>query len=479
MTKLIIVGAPGPATLPPPFISDLQHWWDFTDASQVFQDVGGVTPSGDTDPILRVNNKGYDGQPLIDAASQLTYTVDLLPGINVGSNAGLTPLTTILNNALSTTGATVVIILRSQDGVTVNPLKWEFGGDVSQIQADIDGSGNWEVQFDLADERDTTKPVVTDELLSVYGAIAGSFLDYRAAGAPLQSGTSGYPVTDAGLTLTVGDFTGNIAEILIYDFKLSASQQAALDQRNNVKYDGLPEIITPPPAFLPPNLPGLQHWFDFTDPTQVFQDVAGVVPATNGSLIERINNKGFDGEPIAKAGPNVPTWLTGFVNGLPVMQNLVGVANDLNQIMTNGTFPGGLGWAMTIRAQNAVASHFPFGWGTTPPAQHGVFLDSVGPTWDIDASGSMFSTTKAVVNNEWVYVYGEHGPSVRWSAFASNLPEQTGLLGYSAIPPGTLMRIGDIVGEVGEVLVYDSQQTPTTRLAIRTYFDSKYGVMPF
>ena len=96
MTKLIIVGAPGPATLPPPFISDLQHWWDFTDASQVFQDVGGITPSGDGDPILRVNNKGYDGQPLIDAVSQLKYTEDLLPGINVGTNIGLLPLITVL-----------------------------------------------------------------------------------------------------------------------------------------------------------------------------------------------------------------------------------------------------------------------------------------------------------------------------------------------------------------------------------------------
>lgn len=487
MTKLIIVGAPGPATLPPPFISDLQHWWDFTDASQVFQDVGGVTPSGDTDPILRVNNKGYATQPLIDAASQLTYTVDLLPGINVGSNAGLAPLTTIINSALSTDGITVVLIVRSQDGVTSNPLKWEFGGDVSQIQADIDGSGNWEIQFDLADERDTVKSVVADELLSVYGAIKGGSLDYKASGAPLQSGSSGYPVTSIGLTLTVGDFTGNIAEVLIYDFKMSVSQQAALEQRNNTKYDGLPVTIpsTPPP----PALANLLHWVDAADAGTVWADLAGTIPATNGVTVERIDNKGIRGTPFLRVGFGGVEYKTSVLNGL----NVIEFTSANGQLTITAESPGlaisttGFTTAMVARRRaNQVAGNSIL-WRWSP------FGGVPGPGLRLKAGSNDFISQIDGVPDEqlvptsvldtWYLFYISFDPAgaVDDAKFGSPGPEVLLPLGNPTdIPDLSDVRWGtsNVTMENVEAWFWDRPLTLAERAALVSYADTKYGALP-
>jgi len=486
MTKLIIVGAPGPATLPPPFISDLQHWWDFTDASQVFQDVGGITPSGDGDPILRVNNKGYDGQPLIDAASQLIYTEDLLPGINVGSNAGLLPLITVLNNALSTDGITVVLIVRSQDSATVNPLKWEFSGDVSQIQADIDGSGNWEVQFDLADERDTVKSVVPDELLSVYGAIKGGSLDYKASGAPLQSGSSGYPVTDAGLTITVGDLTGNIAEVLIYDFKLSVSQQAALEQRNNTKYGGLPVII--PSAPPPPAVGNLLHWVDATDAGTVWADAGATIPATNGVTVERIDNKGSRGTPFLRVGFGGVTYLTGVVNGL----NVIEFTSSNGQLTITAESPGlaisGTGFtsALITRRRGTVPAGNPILWRWSP------FAGSPGPSLRLKG-GSQDLAADVTGNPEeilvgasgldtWYLIYISVDPVGADDAkFGSPGPEIITPFGVPTdIPDLSDVRWGtsNITMENVEAFFWDRPLTLAERAALVSYADTKYGALP-
>lgn len=472
--------------MPPPFISGLQHWWDFTDASQVFQDVGGVTPSGDTDPILRVNNKGYDGQPLIDAASQLTYTVDLIPGVNVGTNTGLLPLVTVLNNALSTDGITVVIVLRSQDGVTTNPLKWDFGGDVSQIQADIDGSGNWEIQFDLADERDTTKPVVTDELLSVYGAIKGGSLDYKASGTPIQSGSSGYPVTDPLLTLTVGEFSGNIAEILIYDFKLSTSQQSDLDRRIDSKYKGLPQFIpstTPPPA-----VGNLLHWADASDAGTVWQDAAGTIPAGNGDTVERIDNKGSRGTPFLRVGFGGVTYLTGVLNG----ENVIEFQSANGQLTIASESPGlaisatGFTSALITRRRQPVAAGSPIYWRWAPfIGNPGPSIRGKSPSNDIaaDVTGNPEEVLIAASGlDTWYLVYISVDPVGADDAkYGSPGPEIVTPFGVPTdIPDLSDVRwsTSTLTVEHAEAFFWDRPLTAAERADLVTYANTKYGVLP-
>ena len=485
MTKLIIVGAPGPATLPPPFISDLQHWWDFTDASQVFQDVGGITPSGDGDPILRVNNKGYDGQPLIDAVSQLKYTEDLLPGINVGTNIGLLPLITVLNNALSTDGITVVLIVRSQDSATVNPLKWEFSGDISQIQADIDGSGNWEVQFDLADERDTVKSVVPDELLSVYGAIKGGSLDYKASGAPLQSGSSGYPVTDAGLTITVGDFTGNIAEVLIYDFKLSVAQQAALEQRNNTKYGGLPVII--PSGPVPPASANLLHWVDAADAGTVWADLAGTIPATNGVTVERIDNKGTRGTPFLRVGFGGVEYKTSVLNGL----NVIEFTSANGQLTITAESPGlpisatGFTTALVTRRRGTVPVGNPILWRWSPAAG--------SPDPSLRLKGGSQDLAADVTGNPEEILVGASGLDTWYLIYISVDPVGADDAKYGSPGPEIITPFGvptdipdladvrwgtsNITMENAEAFFWDRPLTPIERADLVSYVTAKYGVI--
>jgi hypothetical protein len=322
-----------------------------------------------------------------------------------------------------------------------------------------------------------------DELLSVYGAIKGGSLDYKASGAPLQSGSSGYPVTSAGLTITVGDLTGDIAEVLIYDFKLSVSQQSALDLRNNTKYDGLPhDVAPPPPALLPPFLPNLQHWWDFTDAATVFADTLAAVPITDGTIFQRVNDKGTAGDDIFDAASTV-TWHSGIVNGLSIIRNTSGVASPrfTSQVLAFGNIggPNSFTQAMVNRAF------------AVPPGNGKVTQIDNGPTnisfetgfgnWAEEHQLSGFTgSNKAIIINEWVEQIVTDGVN-----FGAHIVHVSGAADV-VLPQGYLNQLATsveifastVTGEIGEMLVYDRDFSPAELLVLEAYFDTKYLALP-
>ena len=477
----------------PPLFANVHHWWDFTDPATVFSDVAGTILAGEGDPIRNVTNKGFDGQPLIEAGAAVPeYNLAFINGLNVATNVGGNTLTTILNNALSTTGITVVIVLRSaESGGSPNPLNWSFGGNDSLMQADIDGSGNWEVIFDPADERDTLKSVIPGEFVWFYGAIAENFfIDYRASGGNLQTGTSGYPVTDAGLTMNVADFIGNVAEVIIYDKKLSAPEQSSLTFFLDNKYDGLPEII---PVFAPPfpTLAPLLHWFDFADPSTVFQDFAGTVPAADGTAIANVTNKGQDGTPITSVSPTQQgKYRTGILNGENIGDFTGFPAQTIRKLdanVANGTDPitKGVTMAAVVRRRNTAAGQNEvFGWS----GGYRININNPLEPGDDDLTGLFTPNTQPFINpallDTWYLVYwsNEAGGSTNDAHFTSPGPEVLAAVpdNLFVIVDGALLEIDFITGDadVAETFYWDGDLTVTERAALVSYVTAKWGVLP-
>ena len=473
----------------PPLLADIQHWWDFTDPATVFSDIAGTILAGEGDPIRNVTNKGFDGQPLIEAGVAVPeYNLALINGLNVATNLGGNELTTILNNALSTTGLTAVIVLRSQDpGGSPNPLNWDFGGDVSAMQADIAGSGNWEVIFDVADEKDTLKPVVPDEFIWLYGAIAENFfIDYRAAGGDLQSGVSEYPVTDAGLTINIADFIGNVAEVMIYNKKLSAPEQDSLTYFLNKKYAGLPQFI--PSGPVPPAAANLLHWVDAADAATVWADLAGTIPATNGVTVERIDNKGIRGTPFLRVGFGGVTYFTGVVNGL----NIIEFTSANGQLTITAESPGlpisatGFTSALITRRRGTVPVGNPILWRWAP------FGGSPGPS--LRLKGGSQDLAADVTGNPEEILVGASGLDTWYLIYISVDPVGADDAKYGSPGPEIITPFGvptdipdlsdvrwgtsNITMENAEAFFWDRPLTAAERAALVSYADTKYGALP-
>jgi hypothetical protein len=473
----------------PPLFADVQHWWDFTDPATVFSDVAGTILAGEGDPIRNVTNKGFDGQPLIEAGAAVPeYNLAFVNGLNVATNVGGNALTTILANALSTTGMTAVIVLRSQDaGGSPNPLNWSFGGDDSLMQADIAGSGNWEVIYDPADERDTLKAVVPDEFILLYGAISENFfIDYRASGGNLQTGTSGYPVTDAGLTINIADFIGNVAEVIIYNKKLSAAEQSGLILYGDKKYGGLPQTVG---GLAPPALGSLLHWADASDAGTVWADAAATIPAINGGTVERIDNKGTRGTPFLRVGFGGVTYRTGVLNG----ENVIEFTSANGQLTITAESPGlaisttGCTLAMVVRRRAALGAGTGILWRWTPfggvPGP-GLRHASVSEDFKTIIDGIPDETLLAAsVLDTWYLIYISIDPAgtVDDAKFGSPGPEALIALGNPTdIPDLADVRWGTSIAtmESVEAFFWDRPLTLTERADLVTFANAKYGALP-
>jgi len=99
-------------------------------------------------------------------------------------------------------------------------------------------------------------------------------------------------------------------------------------------------VITAGSTKVAPGLPQpdkIKHHWDFTDPSQLSQDAAGLVPAVSqGDPIGRVDDKGFDNEPLLQSVTNrQPT--------VDLSTHNLRVANFIASVMLTGAIPTGLG----------------------------------------------------------------------------------------------------------------------------------------
>ncbi len=247
------------------------------------------------------------------------------------------------------------------------------------------------------------------------------------------------------------------------------------------------------PIPVPPNIPDLMHWFDFTDPEQLFQDTGSTIPVEdNDDSILSILNKGFDGTKLTEDGiASAPVLYktdrfnglsTGFFNGVMLLSAVIAA--------------GGIDQQVTIASTQLVGAQGPFdafyyGWQTNRAG----LRDNIGGgrNWEGQLAGA------TVVPNAG----GGYGSSeLHWFYGAMNIPpnvdnaksrdDESGpetsqsLATFNPfVNPGQVFAIGDtsnsgldsqtLHGEIGEVLVWNTFLDQANRNLIPDYFEAKYG----
>jgi hypothetical protein len=247
----------------------------------------------------------------------------------------------------------------------------------------------------------------------------------------------------------------------------------------------------PPPPTSPPALPNLQHWFDYSDASVVFADLAGVVPITIGTNILRVNNKGFETDPLLdnQSVTAFPDWELG-TNGKNVARN-GGQGHSiitLNPASVNGSGVAGIfSWMAykvnAISTNSGIAGSWNNFGGAT--ASYGVRGDGVTSQHRATV-GTQFNNVKAIVTGEWVLAYTGNDTSNTGRYFVSGVAEVAVAETYVQIPPAPGGIPGNSftsAGPDGDTLmwgVYDRMLTPAEIALLIAFIDNELGTpLPF
>lgn len=229
-----------------------------------------------------------------------------------------------------------------------------------------------------------------------------------------------------------------------------------------------------PPGPMPPSPGTLIHWFDVTDPTQVFQDVAGTIPAADGLPLRHITNKGLSSNVVTQAGA-APTYQAGYINGLAVAENLTS-PDVLSGVNMTGTSPLAKTFVAIFKSDGSAG--FPFDWTDVGLDVHHIEIVAAG-NFQTRYNGGNEDTTKPVVAEEWLWVLG----SINSTLFVSETAGGVVAFGTSStaqVQGGDVMNLGAFLGQWSEVLVWNNQLSVPDRAAFDAYVTAKYGAqMPF
>lgn len=235
----------------------------------------------------------------------------------------------------------------------------------------------------------------------------------------------------------------------------------------------------------PPAQGNLQHWFDFTDVSTLWQDVPGTIPAVNGARVLSADNKGFESDRLQQPGPapgQEPRLLTNVVNGLSVLDSDLGSALLASTPAVNPSGVAGMTMGLVARRTDLIAASVAFFWGFGAN-----FISALGPVpnpnWEGNALGivSAVDSGKLIVIDEWIWAY------LSLSAADNNLrvagvAEVNNTDPYVQQPGGLGSFISfDLIRGVqfAEGLIWDKDLSPAERTGFISYVDGKYGVMPF
>ena len=261
-----------------------------------------------------------------------------------------------------------------------------------------------------------------------------------------------------------------------------------------------------PPSFAPDDISDLQVWWDFSelDGNFVFNDLAGVVPITNGALLRRVNDRsgnGWVGKPRDDSDGHAGTWDSAVRNGngafaafgigqTPVVEGTA--VNVENEFAMGGTTQiytvGGVAATPAVKAglaQELCSMTFPTG------CQFGIgrgTADSGKSRFIRFFSGTVSSSLGDVV---WSALTGE------WFFWLAEIDGASSSLIYNnedSTPPtthgvSTTVQTGFAVGagldllanarsswneHIGEAFAYDKQLTTTEKEGLFNHLAAKW-----
>lgn len=494
----------GPVVPPPPFptLAPLLHWMDIADAGRVWQDIAGTIPAADGVKFARVDNKGNDGTPFLNASSsqQPVYRTAALNGKNIGDfdHGGTFRRMKAISASGSNppvTGFTVAVVARlnnPQPGAAGQNELTAFSGNyrVNQNNPTIGGNSDVSTLFptgvSFGDIVEHVNPYCPNEWYLFYVSVDPADVHdfaFTSPGpeAPSTANNPIFPI-GAGNTFGVEMISGDahIAEVFWWDGPLITTERAALRSYVDSKYG----VFTPGTCTYPqpPFQANLTHWWDFSDRNTLFTDTAGLIPVESDlDTIRRVNDKGLAGDDLFDAGSSM-TFHQSVVTGYPVTRSNIAQAAARFTSQALATPVGGatgftqamMNRALAVPAGNSKITQIDNGPSNVS------FETGFGDWAEEHQLAGFTASNKAILINEWVEQVVTDG-----TPFAAHIVHVSGAADV-VLPQSYLIQAGtpveifatQIAGEIAEMLVYDRDLSAAEVLTLSAYFDAKYLALP-
>jgi hypothetical protein len=331
--------------------------------------------------------------------------------------------------------------------------------------------------------------------------VNGLFLGVRTI-TTLNLGTGQLQI-GSRLSPFVEGFTGDLAEVIVFDQVLSADDQEALTTYLSAKYsierymfpegpgEGGVNLATGEPD---PNHPALKLWLDASDPRTLWQDPGGAIPATGGTPVARWDDKSMSGIIVSQpSAANAPTFSASIVdlNGAPAVTFIGGSGGDA-LTSTTGNSTGITGLAEVTMVTVWQNTGF-----TAQNYQHTIHIgDAVGDASYGHSSSRAGNEGSGIGNHYWnsgfdnTAVMANLNPNMALSSydrffdrwFVNGIPggeaEVFLAIGASELQIGSRLQpfVEGFSGHLAEVIVYNSVLTEEERNALGFYVQEKYGI---
>ncbi len=477
------VGGGAPVVPVPPAAANLLHWFDFTDAPTVFQDVGGTVLATNGSNVRNVTNKGSDGQAMVDAGTVPKYIFGVINGLNALDDSATAVLATIMANGSDAAGFTFASVARRTDSLFgAAPFAgWDFVTELNHASLTATG---WRTRVPGDALFNTGKADVTDEWVWNYGAIdAAGNRAIQTSGAPPIGGAGTYGAVAGGESLQFLGGNGQLAEFLIWDRALTPTELTALVAYFDAKFTMMPFIP------IPPAVSTLIHHYDFTDNATVFKNPPATQLANDGDTIRVLKDKGANAADLTTPnGTDAPTYRVAYVNG----ENVADFSPGSNSKPMTGTDlfgtlgTNGMTNAVIFRVEDPVGGAVQLvDWSDGATKLRGLRGFGAGNMqWDLPGPPGSFSLAPHVPGNWYLWyssftgVSGSSDDRVKLSGEASQSQDQ---LAPTSIPPGEPIGFEHVTSQnfqIAEWAVWEGPLTDAELAELVDYADAKYGTLP-
>jgi len=229
----------------------------------------------------------------------------------------------------------------------------------------------------------------------------------------------------------------------------------------------------------PPGNPFM--WTDYTDPSTLFQDTAGTIPVVEGSVIQRIDNKGFNPQDLQDASSTLQ-YRENIINGLSVCRgnNFPTVEFD-DGLIVNGIGPPGITFAAIGRLLSNPGFEGLIRWAGGAPGGETVFRNTVSD-WAIgigDPTINIVDALSPVTIDEWVWILISYGPNgVNWDISGGGTSGGPVGAAFTGLGAAGFIRLMEVNGEMPEAIWWDVELSNPDRANVIGYFTGKYGAFP-
>ncbi len=230
----------------PTDLTGLQLWLDANDASTLFQDAAKTISAGDGDVVGAWANKSSSGKPdatMTTTSQKPTLRTGVVNGLPIVRFDGADDHLDLGDYSALTAGEIFVVIKVAADPPAETEGPWLFGSDGSNFSVfPFFVDGIIYDAFGTTSRKTTVNPATTLAQFNLYNAvsIAGEWTNYLNGAQLFTTGTNTAGFNAAcklAESKTNLNLTGDYAELVLFDNKLSAGDKTTLKSYFADKYE--------------------------------------------------------------------------------------------------------------------------------------------------------------------------------------------------------------------------------------------------